>query len=192
MSALKSKTGECVGDAAQLGKDRAALGLGRVRGEDGLDVQAVEDGLHLPGRHPVAGKLADRSAHALPDGARLRCGLESAFVEHTHALLLLGEVDELEVSGEGLNHAAGLGQGEALGQAQQLLRGAVLAGAAALRQRPGFLDALEERVALLLDDRAPEQVAKKMDLFAKRLDRCAHVVLPGSQAQIKRCTSMIA
>ncbi len=180
----KVQPGQRTRDAPQLGQDRAPLGLRGMRGENGLHVEPVEQPLHLGRPDTVACQLTDRRAHALAHGPALGRGPERPLVEHPHPLLFFGQVDQLEVSREGLDHAAGLGQGKAVRQPEQLFAGSRVAGPAAFGQRPHLLDAFEQGAAFLLLDRAPQQVAEKVDLFAERLDRCGHGVLLKSTAII--------
>ncbi len=119
-----------LGDAGELGEDRPPLGLGRVGGEDRHDQEPVEERLRLL----RGGSGLAQLAHPRPDrlegreAGRVRLALAPA--QHADALLLLRQVHELEVRGEGLHHAARLGEGQRLDAMQQPL-------ARPPRRRPG-------------------------------------------------------
>jgi hypothetical protein len=105
-----------------------------------------------------------------PGGA----GLALAAPQHPHALALLGQVHELEVRRERLQHAPRLGERQALDAAYELLPRRLVAGAVRFRERAHVLDQVEERPALLLDERLAEQFAEPVDLFAEPVALCCH------------------
>ena len=144
---LEVEPAQHVGDAGELGEDRPPLGLGRVRGEDRHDQQPVEERLHLLRGRAGLPQLADRRPDRLDGRAAGRVRLALAPAQHADALLLLREVDELEVRGEGLHHAARLGEGQRLDAPQQPLARRLVAGAVRLGEAAHVLDEVEERLA---------------------------------------------
>ena len=94
-------------------------------------------------------------------------GLPLPPAQHPHPLLLLGEVDELEVGGEGLDDAPRLGEGQRLHPLEEALAGRPVAGAVGLGEAAHVLDEVEEGAALLLDDGLAEQVAEEVHLLAQ-------------------------
>ena len=136
-------------------------------GEDRLDQQPVEQRLQLGGRDPRLAQVTHRGLDRLGGRAARGVGLALAAPQHAHALALLGEVHELEVGGERLQHAARLGERQAFDAAHQLLPRRLVAGAVRLRERAHLLDEVVERPALLLDERLAEQVAEPVDLLAE-------------------------
>ena len=84
-----------------------------------------------------------------------------------HALLLLGEVHELEVRGERLHHAARVGEGQGLDALEEALPRGRVAGAMGLGQGPHRLHEVEEGRPFLLDDGLAEEVAEQVDLLAQ-------------------------
>ena len=95
---------EQAGDAADLALDGLPAGLGGVRGEDGVELEALEQ---LGGA--VGAGLVNEPL--VGDGKRVglvHVGVEGdlalAVVESLDAEVLLGEVGEVEVSGEGTRH----------------------------------------------------------------------------------------
>ena len=165
---------ERVADPRELREDRAPLGLRRVRGEHGHHEEAIEQRLHLVAREAGLAHFAHGRADRLPHRGAGLVRLARAAPQHAHALLLLGEVHELEVGRERLDDAARLGQGQRLDAAQQALARRLVAGAVRLREAAHLLDEVEERLALLLDDRAAEDVAEPVDLLAEPVARLGH------------------
>ena len=102
--------------------------------------------------------------------------LALAPAQHADALLLLREVDELEVRGEGLHHAARLGEGQRLDAPQQPFARRLVAGAVRLGEAAHVLDEVEERLPLLLDDRPPQEIAEQVHLLAQPVALGGHGV----------------
>jgi len=99
--------------------------------------------------------------------------VELVRTEPAHAMVLLGDVCELEVEGEGAQHARLPLERQRLdGFLDLLVR---RAGARRARERAHPLDVLEQRLALLLDEDAPEQVAEQADVTAERCIGGFHV-----------------
>ena len=91
------------------------------------------------------------------------------------AVVLLGEVDDLEVVGEGARDALGVGRAERRDRVAQR-RGIPRARAArrappALGERADPLLEVEEVAPFLLDERVAEQVAEHRDVAAKQIGR---------------------
>ena len=104
-----------VGDAAQLVEDRAAGGLGGVRGEDRADVEVADRLAQVLGvgvLEPVGG-AGEEAALGGAAGAQLAA-----------AVHLLGDVGQVEVGGEGADQ---LGGGLQVGVAEQLGGGLAVA-----------------------------------------------------------------
>ena len=87
--------------------------------------------------------------------------------QHAHALLLLGEVHELEVRRERLHDAARLGEGQGLDAAQQALARGLVAGAVRLGEAAHLLDEVEERLPSCSTIVVAEQVAEQVHLLAE-------------------------
>ncbi len=125
------------GLGVQLIEHGAAFGLGGVGGEDELDVELVEDGLHRVRRTPLA--LSSRSAAQMDSRMGGVPGTEywapPAPAQQPHAVGLLGEVDQLEIDGEGHGHARGLGGREPLDRGAELPGRVGVAAAAAFGQQ---------------------------------------------------------
>ena len=130
------------GEAADGRRDRAAPGLGRVRGEDGMEAQALQALQRRVvadlGREPHEGRR-DRV------GRVLLLGPAVALPQDAHALVLLGQVHEVEVAREGPRDLVGALHREGVGD----LRGALerlgrLVGVGVDRRRAQALDVLEE------------------------------------------------
>ncbi len=86
----------------QAGGDRPPPGLGRVRGEDGMDAQVRQPLLHvLRARH--------RRPQVVP-GIGVGCGCRG--VEQAHPVPLVGEVDQVQVHGDGPGQPDGVLGGE--------------------------------------------------------------------------------
>ncbi len=111
---------ELLADAPDRRDDGSPAGLGRVRGEHGLHLEAT-DGLAQPARSEQAAKVGD--------GGRERLAERLAAVplaQHPRAVVLLGEVREVEVAGERTRDLLGSRDGprrdEALGRLLLALR----------------------------------------------------------------------
>lgn len=90
--------GEQIAQPTDAGRHGPAASLGRVRGEHGLKAQAVQAPACFLIAHLTA-QLRVGGGHRV-DGI-LTSGLTSPLAQHPHALVLLGEIDQMEVAGEG-------------------------------------------------------------------------------------------
>ena len=149
--------GQDVGDPAQLAEHRLALGLGRVRGEHRLELEAGEGGGQLVGvglgGEPV-GELVDRAVAVLVAGPALR-----------GAVGLLGEVGQVEVGREGAGEHGGRARIEVGEQVADL----VVALLRHLADQPAdLLDELEHLVAVLPGEGPAQQGGEPSDVTAQR------------------------
>lgn len=139
-------------DAAELVEDRAAGGLGGVRGEDGPDVEVLDRLAQVLGvgvLEPVG-------------GAGQEAALGRAAVAHlVGAVHLLGDVGEVEVGGEGAHE---------LCRRLQVRVAEELGGGFAVGAGQGAdpLDEIEELLALLAYEGLAEEVAEAADVGAQR------------------------
>ena len=107
------------GDGTVLGQDGGACRFGRVRGEHQLDAHAVQrrgDGLR---RHVRRRQLLQRGGQR--EGLGLRPALEGVGAAAAHAMLLLRQVDEPEVGGEGAHEHTLLPWRQAVQQGTELI-----------------------------------------------------------------------
>ena len=98
-------------------------------------------------------------------------------MQDPHPLLLLGEVHQLEVGGEGLEDGQRVvGRiNERIGVFDERGMGCVVTGAPRLGKRANLLLAAEDLLALLFDDCLAQQVAQKTDCSAQVILRVAGV-----------------
>ncbi len=152
------------GDLAQLDQHFLALGLRRVRGEHQAHPQAVDEGAHVGGAQAGLVQGGDGAVQRIVKRA---AGL--ALAQHAHALLVLGDVNQLEVGAEGLDEQAAGFQAEASGDLCQVKAG--VAGAVATAGVGGAaaheLDQLQHILAVLLADRLAQQAAEQVDIGAE-------------------------
>ena len=140
---------EELGDAHVRGQHRPARGFGGMRGQDELErdgrsgVELGERGGERLARHAVLTRIGA----AVPD-----------------AVVLLGDVGDLEVEGEGAEDARLARERERLHRLPQLV--APLALPRGAGERPDVLDVGEQRFVLLLDEHAAEEVAEQADVAA--------------------------
>ncbi len=144
---------EQVGDLAKLVEDGAARRLGRVRGEHGPYAQPADLGGQLRARDvrrrdPVH-RLGQPAAVALPHSGEL-----------APAVHLLGHVRQVEVRAERAHQPDGR---------RRLNVGEECRGRLSVRadQRTGALHQLEQLLALLSDERSPEQGTELADVAAE-------------------------
>ncbi len=105
--------------------------------------------------------------------------LELVRPQPANAVMLLGDVRELEVERERAQHARLALERQRLDRRLELL--VRRPGPRRPGQRPHPLDVREQRLALLLDEDAPEQVAEQPDVSAQRVHR-GPPCLPSRQA----------
>ena len=163
----KSSWREGVGDAAELGEHGPPLGLGGMCGEDGHDEQSPHQRLHLVGGDAFLAHEPDGRGNGFAHGLAPGLGFVRAAPQDADPLLFLGEVHELEVGGEGLDHAPRLDERQRLDPLEQAQAGLGVARAMRLGQGPDLLDPVEEGPALLLDQGLAQQVAEPVDLLRK-------------------------
>ena len=156
---------QAAGDALMGGEDGSPGRLGRVGGEHGLDVEPTCGVGELVTGHARGAEQLDGV------GDRLACDGALALVvaAAADAVVLLGDVRELEEEGERGEDAI-LGRDVEAGDRLVELR-VVAARPGAAGERADALLEGEERVALLLDEHLPEQVAEEVDVGTQRLDR---------------------
>ncbi len=151
----------------ELQEHRPALGLRGVGGEDRHHRQPRDQRARLVGQHPLVPKPHEGGLHGLGHRSVLPPRLVGTLAEDPDALLLLGQVDEGEVAGEGLDHPLGLGQRQRLDAGQKPRPRLGVSRPVRLGQAAHILDQVEEGLSLLLDDGLPEEVAEPVNLLAK-------------------------
>jgi hypothetical protein len=146
-------------DAGELLHRRPAPRLGGMSGEHEANLRATEERLErtsarAPVREDPEPLLERSSPHG---GARLRL----AHPQTPDALVVLGQVHELQVSREGARQHLGLlGRGRGH-ERRELLGGALPAGVKGLRESPDPLLEVERGPALVGDDHLAEQVPEQ-------------------------------
>ena len=75
--------------------------------EDRFDVQAGEKVGHRVLVHVLLPEASDGGSYRFRQ--RLRVGLSLALPQDAHAVVIFGDVDEVEVAGKGAGHVFGLG-----------------------------------------------------------------------------------
>jgi len=137
-----------------------------VGGEDEVDAQAIEQLAHL--------ELVDAGAveggHGVGDGFGhgLGMGVAFAFAQDADAVLLFGQVHQLEVGGEAAGDEFGFGGVEAADdEGQAAVDGRVGLHAAGLGQSADALFQLEDFDPCLPPDDVAEDVAQEVDVFAQ-------------------------
>ncbi len=159
--------GEQLGEAADARRHRATAGLGRVGGEDGVEAKA---GQAAAGLFLADLRLQPRVRGGDGVGGVFPARLPGALAQHTHALVLLGEVHEVEVAGEGACDLVSALDGEGLGDRRRTLEGL---GGLVLerldRGEPQALDVFEEAVGAGLAEHLTEQGAEHPDIGAHGL-----------------------
>ena len=157
--------GEQRSEAGLGAKDRAPGGLGRMRGEDELE-------RHVRGRGRE-GLVVDAGRAQPADGVGQRLARRAVSTRDVaappDAVVLLGDVRELEVEREGAENLRLLLEVEPADGAGQL---GPHVGVAGLARPPGdvadLLLARQQILSLLLDHDAAEQVAEKADVPSER------------------------
>ncbi len=143
------------GEPADAGGDRPPSGLGGVRGEDGVEPQALQ-----PLQRGLLADLSGQVREGRGDGVggilALRTGV--ALAEDAHALVLLGEVHQVEVAGERAGDLVGALDRERVrdprGLGERLRR---LIGVRLDRGDAQALDVLEEPLGAALAQHTAEQ-----------------------------------
>ena len=163
-------------DPLVRGEDRPPRRLGRMRGEDELDRDPrgrpaqllLGDPRVAEPRERLGQRLALHAALALPGAAA------------ADPVMLLGDVRELEIEGERAQHRRLLPRRQPVHGLGQLGRGGRVALPAGACEAPDPLLELEQPLALLLDEHAPEQVAEQADVPAKGGVGAHRPILTGS------------
>ncbi len=150
------QAGEQVAAAAQGDQDRPAAGFGRVGGEDRRDRQAGQLGIEGGVRPTQRAQSPDRLRHRIVEDAV--AGGSLAATERPDAPARLGQVDQLEVEGEGADD----GFDGARIESRQVVVEASALGRVAIDSKAdrALADALDEveqvRAGLLRDDLAQQ------------------------------------
>ena len=133
-------------DARELLDRRAPPGLGRVRGHDEPQLGAGEHLAQLVGGGAALGEVLDRGAQRAGAG---RVGVRAlAAAQAAHALVVLGEVEELEPARERAHEDLRGVERERGDELLELARGGVLARPRALAERGGALVQRDRVLAL--------------------------------------------
>ena len=128
-----------------------------MRGEHELERDALLQQLLRHAVEPREGRRERLRRHA---------PLVGVLAAAAHPVLLLGDVRELEVDGEGAQDARLAVDRQRRHRRAQLVERRPSARLA--RERPHPLDVGEERGVLLLDEHPPEQVAEQADIAPQR------------------------
>ncbi len=138
--------------------------LGGMGGEHRSQLKAFQESAQLIGFHLGAGELVDRIGDRLGEGAR-----PFTATKRSDAMLLLGEVDEQEVGGEGAGHRQELVDRPS-GEGRIGFEGArSVGGATANGGPPQGLDELEELGAFLFDDHLSQEGTQEFHLAGERV-----------------------
>ena len=108
-TAQAAADGQQVGDAPDLALHGLAPRLGGVGGEDGVELQLLQQ-LRGLGRAHLLKELAVGAGH-LVDGVGaldLQVHLALAFMQDLHPVVLLAEVGQVEVGGQGAGQQLGI------------------------------------------------------------------------------------
>ncbi len=173
---------EGVADPLQRREHGAALRFRGMRGEHELDVQLGEEGGHLPAADPPLPEEPDRLADRIADGGGIERALAGA--KGLDAMAFLGEIDQVEVHGEGGSGGACRGYRERGDGRGELERRCLLPAPASLGQRADLFFRLEQRKGFLLAKHLPQRLAEEMDggrevqLQRKTRPACAAAIRP--------------
>ena len=111
---------EQLGDGADLDLDGPPARLGGVGGEDGVELEPLEQQLRL-GRSDLVDEPAVGPGHLVDRvGRRVEGDLALALVEGGDAVVLLAQVGEVEVGGEGPGEQLGVAQRQAVDERDRL------------------------------------------------------------------------
>ncbi len=119
-------------DARLFFQDRAAACLGRMRGHDQPHLRALQQRGHISPAHSALFQQLDRLADRATPGRGKR--LRFAPADAAHALVVLGEIDELEIAGERANQQHRLVDAESRDRRRKLDARFRIAGAVRLGQ----------------------------------------------------------
>ncbi len=168
---LSVELGQEVRDAAVFFEKAPANRLGGMRGDDGLEPQGGDDAAKLVGR------CAGVTREEIRERARLRsrARLESVVAAAADAVVLFGDVRELEICGKGSNDADGLVQIQASQKGEDLpLPSGIPPGAKRLGKIADPLFDLEQRFAPVPLHRRSEKLTQAPDVVTKRLILVRH------------------
>jgi hypothetical protein len=151
-------------DALLLAQQRAAVGIGGMRGEHRVDRQRAEELEHL-GKRPA---LALQGADRILDSARLGAltVLEEVVAAAADAMHPLGEIDRLEPGGEGAHQVTRQRRRAVAHAGGELDAGIALPAATADRGYAVQLHELIELRAALLAQDFPDQPTEGMHVVA--------------------------
>ena len=147
-------------DPQDGGGDGAAAGLGGVGGEHGVELHARDQRVEVL---LSPGALAD-GADGRGQGLAGRVGGVVALAQRAHALVLLGQVGEVEVDGEGARDLLCAFQGPGGHQCGDLLAGdGTVAGAD--DRMTEFFDIGEQILAAALPEHGSEHLTEQLDVI---------------------------
>ncbi len=160
--------GQQRGDAADGTGHRAAAGLRGVRRQHGAELEALEAAQRLV-PPDLLGELGERLRQRVVDGARRRGGL--TLPQHADAVVLLGEVRQVEVAGEGPGDLLGALEREAGDDVGRLgqRRAAVVRPVGADGQLAQPLDVVQQVLPAGLAQHRAEQPAQQADVLTQQV-----------------------
>ena len=169
--------------AAERDEQRAAPRLGGMRREDEPDREPVDDRPAPLARRPSGGGARPRrrsSRRAMAAGGR-----RGPLAQAPDALLLLGQVGELEVEAEGPDEAPRPPRVDPVedGAQRPPLRRSLPVRRSSMVAAPDALDERQEVLALLLHDDLAQERAEQLDLARERVARAARVPMPRGSAR---------
>ena len=139
--------------------------------EDGHQAHAVRQRAHVLARHAVAAETKDGGADPIGQGRPPARPL--ALAQRAEPMLLLRQVDQQEVGGEGASDCQEIGGGAAVEGVERAFDRLFGAGSATADGGAAqLLDELEELRTLLLDDDLAKQGAEELDLAGQGIS-CA-------------------
>ena len=97
----RAQSRQLLTDAVLVIEDAASHRFGWMRGQHGSDLELLEDGRHSRGGNAVLGATRHRSIEL--------AGFIAGLDDRPRLSLQLGEVDELEIGGEGPDQTGGIG-----------------------------------------------------------------------------------
>ena len=168
------------GQPGQFGENRPSFGLGGVGGKDGFDVQVGHDLAHFFFVYPRAPQRGNGGADGFAGGVGVF--LTGALAQHADAVLVFGDVDELEVVGKGAGDRLEFIEAELADEVGDSGRGLphhllVLFGAPYLGQRAEIFLFAEDFHPCLPPDHLAQQIAQQVNVFAQSFgvdDGCTH------------------
>ena len=157
---------EVLHDLLFLAQDRSACRLGRVRGEDGLDAQLVEQ---LDERIGIEAVCLEADERVL-ESARLVLGVAAqVLAPAADAVNLLGRIHHLEVGREAANDRQREIGVEVADEFREFLAGRLVVLAPPDRPQARSLDKVEQRLAALFAYQLADHCAERAHVIAQRL-----------------------